>query len=415
MSTKQKTIEYKWFAGEMKATNDKEGIIEGLLNPIGNIDDGDDRTIATAFKRTLNAAYQRKSADSTIEYLWPYLWNHDYNLIPPGGIFDAEETPQGLFTKTQLNLDYQLGRDLYSAFKTGTLRKQSMGYICHKSEYVKEGPRLVRNLLEVEILEGSAVVFPMNQLAEVTGIKSGLWTPQRYWHGSNVPQEKVTKMDKDKNKTAPEKPAKKDFNDLYQDAQAADALEDWGDLLNSLTGAMIQLFTIGDQPAQDMSTALEQFGAAVLTWTEEAQQAGLSDMLSDSYGNGSSDTPYIPYNMRVGDAGYMSNRKPLAHKAGAAYSQANLDMLGMHLGALHSTADTIHQMADDLAENTGATSYVDPDAKPDPAKETDKNKANPRANALRKHSLPNDSTADVDDGQMDTAMAALTLLSNTLS
>src|SRR5260370_16378360 len=104
----ERKIEYlPIIGGEVKATNDAQGIIEGYLNYIGNIDYGDDRTMKGAFKKTLTDSYARKSAQD-LDFLWPYLWNHDYTQLPPGGIFDADETPKGLYTKTQFNLDIQV-------------------------------------------------------------------------------------------------------------------------------------------------------------------------------------------------------------------------------------------------------------------------------------------------------------------
>src|SRR6266702_1905711 len=157
--------------GELKSTNDVKGIVEGYLNYIGNIDFGDDRTMPGAFKRTISDSYARKSAQG-LDFLWPYLWNHDYSILSPGGIFDADEDKKGLYTKTQLNLDTQLGRELYSNFKMGIAKKQSMGYRAIQVDWVKEEGRSIRNLLEVQIMEGSAVVFPMNDLAQVDTVKN---------------------------------------------------------------------------------------------------------------------------------------------------------------------------------------------------------------------------------------------------
>ncbi len=178
----ERKIEYfPIIGGEIKATNDALGIIEGYLNYIGNIDYGDDRTMPGAFKATLRDSYARKSAQD-LDYLWPYLWNHDYSQLPPGGIFEANEDRKGLYVKVQLNLDMQLGRELYSSFKSGFLKKQSMGYKAIQVEWVKEEGKSIRNLLEVQVMEGSSVVFPMNDLAQVDTVKNGLWKP-RSWQG----------------------------------------------------------------------------------------------------------------------------------------------------------------------------------------------------------------------------------------
>lgn len=612
---KQTKREYKLFVGEMKATNDSQGIVEGYLSTFGNIDYGLDRVMPGAFKRTLNNAYERKKASGD-DYLWPYLWNHDYNLIPPGGIFDANEDKTGLFIKVQLNLDYQLARDMYSAYKAKMLKKQSMGYVSHQQEYVKEDGQMIRNLIEEEILEGSGVVFPMNDQADVTGVKrqqSGLYVPRSYWPGYTfdaeskgqasgkatwpladratkwdsgqatkdieawangdwskvaqcffwVAQSPPTKLDEcklpfvakvggkmqaipqgiiscagvlqgamggadiddedavkakvatyykkmdmtppwedDSGKGQRRTMDKKDFNDLYQASQAADCLEDWGDLINTLTQTMMQIFGMGDSPTADMTDALNQFSAAVMAWQEKAVECDLAGYISDC-GYAGSETPYVPYTLRVGASsdyyGYMSRRNSaLAGKAGAAFSQANTDaihahaatlhdmadeqcksmhaladgflgalqglgapsdpsylvrgssgdmddgdsnnpkarsrpftlarvksgaefsednlkMLGQHATGLHGIANTIHQMAEDLAENTGSQTYVDPDGNADTAKQTDKDKANSRSALRNKQHSPASGTAD-GDSQDDVAslFAGLQELGKTL-
>src|SRR5260370_671927 len=168
----EREIRHLLGGGEIKATNDAQGIVEGYLNYIGNIDFGDDRTMKGAFKTTLKDSYARKSQQD-LDFLWPYLFNHDYSQLPPGGIFEANEDSKGLYVKTQFNLETQMGRELYSSFKMGTMKKQSMGYRAIQVEYVKDEAtgRSIRNLFEVAVMEGSAVVFPMNDLAQVDTVK----------------------------------------------------------------------------------------------------------------------------------------------------------------------------------------------------------------------------------------------------
>jgi HK97 family phage prohead protease len=222
----ERKTEYLPIVGQVKATNDSQGIVEGYLNYIGNIDHGDDRTMPGAFRKTLQDSYARKSTQR-LNYLWPYLWNHDYSQIPPGGIFDADEDRKGLYTKTQLNLDLQSGRDLYSSFKMGSLKKQSMGYKAMNVDWVKEEGKSIRNLLEVAVMEGSAVVFPMNDLATVDTVKGRT--------GSML-----TRQDKD-------------FNDRYRMQQLDDWLyADWNDLTTALKQSIQDLFASGDSPMQDL-------------------------------------------------------------------------------------------------------------------------------------------------------------------
>jgi hypothetical protein len=155
---------------------------------------------------------------------------------------------------------------------------------------------------------------------------------------------------KDDGKRKHTMPEKKDFTTLFQTAQAADALEDWGDLINTLTQAMMQAFCMGDEPQSDMKDALDQFSEAVLAWCECAVQCGMDDYLSDQ-GYSSNNTPYVPYSLRMGSMGYMSrDAGNMATKKGAAFSQASKDAIGEQVKALQNMADQHQNMSDKLAE-----------------------------------------------------------------
>ena len=169
----ERKVEYFPCISEIKEVNDTKYQIGGYLNYIGNIDYGDDRTMPGAFHKTLSDSYARK-AQQHLDFLFPYLFNHDYSQLPPGGIYDADEDKSGLYVRVQFNPDIQLARELFSSFKMKTMSKQSMGYKCIQSEFVKDEKtgRSIRNLLEVAVMEGSAVVFPMNDLAQVDTVSA---------------------------------------------------------------------------------------------------------------------------------------------------------------------------------------------------------------------------------------------------
>ncbi|OLD63446.1 MAG: hypothetical protein AUF65_02280 [Chloroflexi bacterium 13_1_20CM_50_12] len=158
---------------------------------------------------------------------------------------------------------------------------------------------------------------------------------------------------KDSDKGGNSMPERKDFNSLYQDAQAQAAYQSWCGLINSFTGAMIQAFTIGDEPVADMKTALEQLSTAVTAWAETSQQNGLSDYLSDQQGYGQ-DTPYIPYSMRLGT---MTRDEKHDTKAGATFSSTTKAKLDEHVSSLKDTskklaghAKELEKKANDLTE-----------------------------------------------------------------
>jgi len=297
--------------GEIKATNDQKGITEGYLNYIGNIDFGDDRTMKGAFAKTITDSYARKSQQG-LDYLWPYLWNHDYNLMPPGGIFEASEDRKGLYIKTQYNLEMQMGRELYSSFKMGTMKKQSMGYKAIIVDWVKDAGRSIRNLLEVAVMEGSAVVFPMNDMAAVEVVKSQ--NQKRNFYMPNPLSQKAP---------ARSTAARKDFDDRYRAQQIDDWLcSDWYDLTTALRQSIQDIFAVGDQPLQDLEKTIlnddadgKGFLNALRAYVQEGIDLGYSDYLQEQADANSSDN-----NMY-----WMSNSASSVEeqKAGRALSAAN--------------------------------------------------------------------------------------------
>jgi len=260
----ERKIEYfPIIGGEIKATNDAKGIVEGYLNYIGNIDFGDDRTMPGAFKKTLSDSYARKTQQS-LDYLWPYLFNHDYSQLPPGGIFEANEDRRGLYIKTQFNLDIQMGRELYSSFKMGTMKKQSMGYKAIQVDWVKEEGKSIRNLLEVAVMEGSAVVFPMNDLAQVDTFKN-----RRTFVMSGKEKPILTK----------------DYAASYAQVTQQDWVSDLWNLWYPLKNEIITAFQIGDSPEADVKAALAQFATATLAYVQRGIELDMTECLQPSDDN----------------------------------------------------------------------------------------------------------------------------------
>ena len=306
----ERKTEYLPVYGEVKATNDQQGITEGYLNHKNNIDYGKDRTLDGAFRKSLADSYSRKSAQG-LDYLWPYLWNHDYSVLPVGGIFEAEEDTKGLFIKTQYNMDIQAGRELYASFKNGFMKKQSMGYKAYQHEYVKDkAAGTVRNLIEVGIIEGSAVVFAMNDLASVTMSK-------------NLQS--------------------KDFSENLQHAMQHDWFEDLAMAWQSLVQEIINGFMVGDTPVEDVRAALTPFNAAILDYVQRGVDLDISTFLNGPIDTGGGDM----------DGGYMSLILARDTKAGRMISNANhqqlskaCDGISQHVGNIQKVLKTAAQSSD---------------------------------------------------------------------
>ncbi len=345
----RKTEYFPILGGEIKATNDAQGIIEGYLNYIGNIDFGDDRTMKGAFRKTIRDSYARKSTQG-LDFLWPYLFNHDYNQLPPGGIFDADETSKGLYIKTQFNMDIQSGRELYSSFKMGTMRKQSMGYKALQVEYVKdeETKRTIRNLLEVAVMEGSAVVFPMNDMAQVDTVKN---LNRRNFYMT------------DKLLTKQELPAittTKDYAASYAETLQQDWVSDLWNLWYPLRNEVLVALQTGDTPEEDVAVAIKQFTSAMIAYVQRGIELDMTEYLQS---NGNS------------PSAYMSADDNPETKAGRTISEANTkkiayaaDGIMTHVKAIRGVLNSAAQRANDLQ---GYPVYPTSSADPTPEQKQD--------------------------------------------
>ena len=173
----RKNLEYFPCVSEIKELSATKYQIGGYLNWKNNLDLGRDITRDGAFIKTLRDAYARKAAGDA--FLWPYLWNHNSTDHPPiGGIYEASEDASGLYVRVQFNPEIELARDVFSSLKMKTLSKQSMGYIAESVNWLKgeDGKGSARELLVVDIREGSTTLFPMNLRSTVDSVKN-------YWQG----------------------------------------------------------------------------------------------------------------------------------------------------------------------------------------------------------------------------------------
>lgn len=160
--TKPKMGEVKSFALKLDAPPDDEGRFTGYAAVFGNVDKGNDVIEAGAFKKSLQE-------NPTV----PILWSHDPEN-PIGVSTYAVEDGKGLKVEGQLAMDVQRAQEVHSLMKLGAIRGISIGYNTVKRSFQGQ----IRHLQELALGEFSPVVFPMNPLAEVDGVKSQKWLGQ---------------------------------------------------------------------------------------------------------------------------------------------------------------------------------------------------------------------------------------------
>lgn len=145
------------FSAELKILGEDTGMFEGYGSVFGNVDQGQDIVQSGAFTASLQ---KRMPA---------LLWQHDPSM-PIGKYTEAKEDAHGLYVKGELNLGTQAGKEAYALLKQGALKGLSIGFKCLQDAYDSQSG--IRNIIMADLFEVSMVTFPMNEMAQVTRIKS---------------------------------------------------------------------------------------------------------------------------------------------------------------------------------------------------------------------------------------------------
>lgn len=150
---------------ELKAYSDdddeEKGVFSGYGSIFGNKDLGNDVMVQGAFAKSI-ASKGPKGVK--------LLYQHDTK--EPIGVFDEIiEDRKGLRVKGRLAMGTQKGREVYELMKMGAIDGLSIGYrVSPKgATYDERGKK--RMLKEVDLMEISAVTFPMNTRARVQAVK----------------------------------------------------------------------------------------------------------------------------------------------------------------------------------------------------------------------------------------------------
>lgn len=137
-------------------TDPQSGAIEGKLAVYNNVDLGGDVIVPGAFTKTLQGNGTQI----------PLLWQHQPDQ--PIGTLTLSDAPDALYVRGQLLLDLPMARNAYALLTNKVIKGLSIGYDVIKDTIENN----VRYLKELRLWEGSLVTFPMNEMAQVTAIKS---------------------------------------------------------------------------------------------------------------------------------------------------------------------------------------------------------------------------------------------------
>lgn len=158
-------IDHKTFDFEFEVKKGGDGPLrfEGYGSVFGNEDRGGDIVMPGAFTKSLQG---RKTPVRM-------FWNHKWDSIPIGKWLNIEEDSKGLHVVGELTPGNSVASDVAAAFKHGTVDRASIGYVALEHTKSENGGRALH---ELDLREVSVVNFPMNELAEIAGIKAQVET-----------------------------------------------------------------------------------------------------------------------------------------------------------------------------------------------------------------------------------------------
>lgn len=155
---------------QMKVIEEENGpgYIEGYAAVFNNVDNGGDKIIPGAFKKTIIEKLPLKR----IKFVdFHNGWRSSEDII--GVVEEAKEDEFGLWIKARLSKSNR-AQEVREKIKDGILDALSIGYRTVKYSYAKEGEKEpdIRILEELELFEASVVAWGMNSLAVITGAKN---------------------------------------------------------------------------------------------------------------------------------------------------------------------------------------------------------------------------------------------------
>lgn len=143
---------------ETKADREKRRV-EMWVATYGNVDLGDDLIELGAAQQTIEEDLPRR--------LIKFFWNHSF---PIGPVEVLEEHERGLLLVGKVTNHPEFDRYL-AQIEDGTASHGSIGYSVREYRIEKVDDKEVRVIENLRLFEGSAVIWPMNESAEIVGVR----------------------------------------------------------------------------------------------------------------------------------------------------------------------------------------------------------------------------------------------------
>lgn len=153
-------VEFKALKMTEVKVDRKKRRVEGWAAAYGNIDLGGDRIHPGAGQKTIEDRMPRQ--------LIKFFWNHEFGIGMPEAL---EEHSTGLLAVGKVTDHPEFDKYL-AQIEQGVAAHESIGYSVVKATFTEEDEELIREIKEYKLFEWGPVYWPMNELAEITGIKA---------------------------------------------------------------------------------------------------------------------------------------------------------------------------------------------------------------------------------------------------
>jgi len=145
-----------------KALDEAQGIFEAIVAVFNNVDLYGDKIIPGAFKKSLERWAEK---GRPIPVIYSHQWeNLDAHI---GEVLEAREVDEGLYVKSQLEIDEDFARRVWKKMLKGTLAEFSFAYDEVDAKMV-DG---VRELRELELLEVGPCLVGANRETQLISVK----------------------------------------------------------------------------------------------------------------------------------------------------------------------------------------------------------------------------------------------------
>jgi Escherichia/Staphylococcus phage prohead protease len=160
------TLHKSYPLAQFKALEDEgEGVFEAIVSVFNNVDLIGDRVMPGAFTKSLD---QWRSSGNPIPVIFSHQWE---NLDAHVGIVTAaEERPEGLYVKAQLDMEEDYAAKLWKRMKQRRIKEFSFAFDPIKEKRAPDG---ANDLIELDLIEVGPTLKGMNTETQLIGVKTG--------------------------------------------------------------------------------------------------------------------------------------------------------------------------------------------------------------------------------------------------